>query len=286
MNGDFADECSGRGGGVSAYIIDTGINPHPEFGTRLRNGFTVTPGNFADTIGHGTSVASIVGGSTVGVAPAVELVNVKVDRSDPLTFTDDLIAGIDWVIQDHEPSCELCPQKKAVANISLLTFGNEDIDDAVRRLEGAGIFVAIGAGNGQVQLPNTAPDDTCVFSPQRVGRDLANTMTVSATMRVGSSDARAEGTNWSANTGDCVEIFAPGMAVDAAGPNGGFIQADGTSMAAPYVAGQAARMRSGGWGVYVENWIRQNATPNVVANAGTGSPDLLLYTIFAPRCRP
>lgn len=277
LNGDFADECAGGGGGVTAYIIDTGINPHAEFGTRLRNGFTATPGNFADTYGHGTSVASIVGGSTVGVARSVELVNVKVVGGP--NFTADLIAGIDWIIADH-----VAPAK-AVANISLINALDPNIDDAVRRLEGDGIFVAIGAGNGDRVAPNNVPDNACNYSPQNVGVTLANTMTVSATMRVGNSDARAEASYWSANTGTCVEVFAPGMAVDAAAPTGGFTQVEGTSMAASYVTGQAARMRSGGWGLYVENWIRQNATPNVVANAGAGSPNLLLYTIFSPRCR-
>lgn len=219
-----------------------------------------------------------MGGSTVGVARYVDLVNVKVMCA--ANDSADIIAGVDWVIADH-----VAPAK-AVANLSLLMFADDNLDTAVQRLEGDGIFVAIGAGNGQKHLPYNEPDDTCLFSPQRVGVTLPNTMTVSATMRVGDSDVRAEATDWSANTGSCVEIFAPDLNVDAAAAGGGVGPFGGTSASAPYVAGQAARMRSGAWNLYVEWWIRENATPNVVADAGAGSANLLLYTLLSGRCRP
>ncbi|MBW1600506.1 S8 family serine peptidase, partial [Streptomyces sp. JJ38] len=52
------------GSGVTAYIIDTGINhSHNDFGGRASFGFDAFGGNGEDGNGHGTHVAGTVGGT-------------------------------------------------------------------------------------------------------------------------------------------------------------------------------------------------------------------------------
>ena len=68
------------GQGVTAYVIDTGIRTsHADFGGRATSGFDAVDGGAADDCnGHGTHVASTIGGTTYGVAKRASLVAVRV----------------------------------------------------------------------------------------------------------------------------------------------------------------------------------------------------------------
>ena len=78
LSGTYTAPASGAG--VTAYVVDTGISPHPDFGTRLRAGHTeIADGRGTkDCGGHGTHVAGTLGGTARGVAPGVRLVPVRV----------------------------------------------------------------------------------------------------------------------------------------------------------------------------------------------------------------
>jgi len=107
---------AGAGAGVTAYIIDTGIYAqHSEFGTRVKSGFdAVNDGRGTqDCQGHGTHVSGTVGGTTYGVAPLVSLVPVRVLDCYGSGSLSGVIAGIDFMIQDHLAGVP------AVANMSL-----------------------------------------------------------------------------------------------------------------------------------------------------------------------
>jgi|GEM_PF-1712988 len=229
------------GAGVTVYVIDSGVVAnHEEFMTD-QGSRVVSTVDFSGTIdsdpfcpdGHGTHVAGIVGGKTVGVAKDVHLVSVRVLDCGGNGTTSSIVAGIDWVIKSHS--------SPAVANISLGGPVDRAIDLAVQRLIAAGVSVVAGAGNWK--------NNACNISPARV----PNVITVAASDR---DDSRWY---WS-NFGPCVDLFAPGVGIVSAWPYPNaqsFQSLDGSSMAAPFVSGAAA--------LYLENY--PHASPIEVRNA-------------------
>jgi len=249
------------GAGVHAYILDTGIRTtHAEFGGRASGDFTaIADGNGTfDCNGHGTHVAGTLGGTTYGIAKQVSLHAVRVLDCHGDGTTSTVIAGIDWVTANHV--------KPAVANMSLSGGASAALDDALRNSIAAGVTYVVSAGNKET--------DACEFSPSRV----AEALTVGATS---STDLRAS----FSNVGPCLDLFAPGVSILSA-YNGSDTQAtllNGTSMAAPHVSGAAAlylQLNPGASPATVTSVLLANATPDVVENAGEGSPNRFVYTGF------
>jgi len=90
------------------------------------------------------------------------------------------------------------------------------------------------------------------------------------------TDARSGFSNY----GTCVDIFAPGSSITAAwiGSDSQTRTISGTSMASPHVCGGAALLLGSGMDAEnVEDVIKNTATEGKVTNAGTGSPNKLLY---------
>jgi subtilisin family serine protease len=210
--------------GVRAYVIDTGIRfSHAEFGGRAETGFDAVDGGAADDCnGHGTHVAGTIGGTTYGVAKEVTLVAVRVLNCVGSGSTARVVAGIDWVTQDHAPGTP------AVANMSLGGGASTALDSAVTNSIADGVSYAVAAGNGNLL---GVAQDACFRSPARV----AAAFTISAT---NSSDARAS----FANYGNCVKGFAPGVGITSAWNTSDTATntISGTSMATPHVTGVVA----------------------------------------------
>ncbi|ALG13859.1 S8 family peptidase [Kibdelosporangium phytohabitans] len=243
---------------VNAYIIDTGIRlTHRDFGGRAKTGFdAITSGGTAnDCHGHGTHVAGTVGGTAHGVAKGVQLFAVRVLNCQGSGTTAQVVAGVDWVTTNHK--------KPAVANMSLGGGASTAIDNAVRKSIQAGVTYAIASGNS-----NT---NACSSSPARV----TEAITVNATS---SNDARASFSNY----GTCTDIFAPGQSIVSAWNTNDTAtnNISGTSMATPHVAGVAALYLSANTSATpatVQSTLNSQATPNVVTNPGSGSPNRLLF---------
>ena len=251
----------GDGAGVSAYVIDTGISPgHVDFGGRVRSGYTaINDGKgTVDCKGHGTHVAGTLAGATYGVAKSAVPVAVRVLDCGGSGPTSGVIAGVDWVAGDHSGGAP------AVANMSLGGPVSASLDTAVAALINDGVTVALSAGND-----NGA--DACSKSPARV----ASGLTVGATDR---TDARAG----FSNIGSCLDLFAPGVGIlsDWYTSSTATATLNGTSMAAPHVAGAAAVLLSQQSTLSpatVASRLLNATTPDVVTAAGTGSPDRLLF---------
>jgi subtilisin family serine protease len=238
---------------VWAYIVDTGIRTaHTQFGGRATLGFNAfsRAAKDGDCNGHGTHVAGTVGGTTFGIAKAVRLVAVRVLDCQGSGTSAGLLAGINYVVQQKTAN----PSRPMVANMSL-GFGGvvASIDDAVTNAIAAGVPFVIAAGNSNV--------DACGVSPART----PNAITVGSTT---STDQRSSFSNF----GSCVDIFAPGSNT-----------ISGTSMASPHVAGVVALYLAGNPTATpsaVTSVLNTAATTGAVLNAGTNSPNRLLFTAY------
>ena len=247
--------------GVHAYIIDTGVlGSHSQFSGRMGNGYTaISDGRgTTDCNGHGTHVAGTVGGTTHGVAKGVTIHPVRVLGCTGSGTNSGVIAGMDWVTANRV--------RPAVANMSLGGGASSTTDSAVQRMVNAGVTVVVAAGNDN--------SNACNYSPARA----TNAITVGSTT---STDARSSFSNY----GTCLDIFAPGSSITSAWYTSSTATntISGTSMASPHVAGVAAlylAANPSATPAQVTTAIVNNATPNVVTNPGTGSPNRLLYSLF------
>lgn len=249
------------GSGVTAYIIDTGIEvTHPDFGGRASVGVDeIGDGrNGIDCNGHGTHVSGTVGGAQYGVAKGVALVAVRVlDCSGSGTWSQ-VIAGIDWVTANR--------RSPAVANMSLGGGANSSVDSAVKTMIASGVATAVAAGNGN---RGGVAQDACKSSPARVPE----------AMTIGATDKTDTKTSWS-NYGNCVDWFAPGLGITSDWLNGGTNTISGTSMATPHTTGVAALYLQGNpsaSAATVSSALAALTTKGIVQKSKTANNNLL-YT--------
>jgi serine protease AprX len=241
-------------------IVDSGIDPSKvgDFGARLVasvNMSSTEPNAVGDDEGHGTMVAGIAAGASAlfpGVAQNAPLVSVRTADASGASRTSDVIAGIDWILQNKDL------YNIRVANFSMggggiSSFVYDPLDAAVESLWFHGIVVVASAGNygtGAAMTVKSSPaNDPFVI-------------TVGALDTNGTSDPSDDfAAPWSVfgHTVDGFakpELSAPGRWIAGPVPTGsmlattapdrvlapGYMWMSGTSLAAPQVAGAAAQL--------------------------------------------
>ena len=240
----------GSGAGVSVYVFDGGVvESHPELAGRVRRGYDAFPDGPPVCNAHGTAVAGAVAGTTLGVAPEAEIVDVKMVDCHRMRGTiEAIVRGTRWMLADVARH----PGRRAVANWSFIADTSASIpalDASVRALNDAGIPVVVAAGNLDMNACRIAPANapgTIVVGASRVRRAIGADSLL---------DERAPDTAY----GPCVDLFAPGDSVllpsiDLTGHSTTQLWT-GTSMAAGYVSGAVA--------LYLES--HPYATPDAVA---------------------
>nr|WP_181773410.1 S8 family peptidase [Amycolatopsis pittospori] len=243
---------------VNVYVLDTGIRAtHTDFGGRVKQGYDFIDNdtNADDGYGHGTHVAATIAGAKYGVAKGASLYPVRVLGSDGSGTTAGVISGVNWITQNAK--------KPAVANASLGGGASTALDTAVRNSIKAGVTWTVAAGNSNVNASNT--------SPARV----TEAITVAAADR---TDRRASFSNY----GSVIDLFAPGVSITSAWKDNdtATYTGNGTSFAAPHVAGAAAlylATHAGATAAQVAQALISASTPGLVTNPGSGSPNRTLY---------
>jgi subtilisin family serine protease len=225
------------------YVIDTGVAPHAEFGSRREVGASVFGDGVADCNGHGTHVAGTIAGSSVGVAPGATIVPVRVLDCDGSGSVGATIAGLQWAYDDASAR-----GSRGVINLSLGGPLNYSLNDAVNTAVNRGMTVVVAAGNQGTNACNTSP------------ASAALAITVAATA---SDDSRASFSNF----GSCIDIYAPGVGITSTWLGGGYASLSGTSMASPHVAGAVAVLagqQPGASPASLTSQIISRSTSNVV----------------------
>ncbi|MFC1478773.1 S8 family peptidase [Candidatus Margulisiibacteriota bacterium] len=207
-----------KGQGVKVAVLDTGIDyRHPDLAANVKGGVNIinTRKSYNDDNGHGTHVAGTIGAvdneiGVIGAGSMASLYGVKVLDRRGSGYLSDLIAGLDWAIQNGIQ----------VINMSLSSSaGNQSFHDAIIAAYNAGIVQVAAAGNssGPVQYPAA----------------YAQTIAVSA---IDSNDQLA----YFSSYGPEVEVTAPGVSILSTYKGSAYAVSNGTSMAAPHVAGACA----------------------------------------------
>ena len=168
------------GAQVGVAVLDSGIRASQDLasqGTGTGNRIT-TAVNFVsgenqtnDTCGHGTHVAGILAGNGfassgtgafrtfVGIAPAANLVNVRVLNANGQGNVSDVVSGIQWVIT-NKSHYNIRVMNLSVGHPVGESYTTDPLCQAVEKAWKAGIVVVVAAGNeGRIQNTTDASLD-------------------------------------------------------------------------------------------------------------------------------
>jgi serine protease AprX len=287
------------GAGVGVAVIDSGITSwHDDLtynGTntsvRVVNGQRVA--KFVDFVngrttpyddnGHGSHVSGIIAGNgydtrgaRAGIAPAAHLVSLKVLDDHGGGYISNVIAALDWVVQNKDA------YNVRVVNLSVgakvtESYNTDPLTLAAKRVVDAGVVVVTAAGNlgrnaagqaqyGAITAPGNAPWVLTVgaYSHQGTVTRVDDVMAPYSSRGPTAIDFAAKPDVVAPGTG-IVSLAAPesltyttkaayllnGSVATAYKP---YLSLTGTSMASPFVAGTVALM------IQANPWL----TPNLV----------------------
>jgi serine protease AprX len=267
---------TGRGVGIA--VIDSGVTPSDAFGSRLvQVALDGQTGSLDDTVGHGTLVAGVAAGYSpdgrfIGIAPGANVYAINIERPTGV-HTSDVITALKWVF-DNAHAYNI-----RVVNLSLTenvpgSYKDSPLDLAVERLWASGVFVAVAAGNrgtaagaidyapandplaftvGAFDTMNTAGPGDDTLAPWSSGGKTMDGFTKPDLVAPG---RRIAGPLAASSVFDSQAPAANRVAA-------GYAEINGTSFAAPQVAGAAAII----FGVHPD-WSPDNVKWALIAKQG------------------
>lgn len=252
-------DTTGWGRGVTVAVLDTAVDTHPAITTAIRSIDLVgtSPPVEGGSRGHGTAVASVIAGAhplVPGVAPAADLLSIRVADDRGISDSFQLAKGIHAALESGAD----------LINISMGSQGNSGIvQRAVEAANAQGVLIIAAAGNN---------------GTDRVTYPAAN----EGVIAVGAVDATGSHLAFS-NTGQQIDIAAPGLGVNAAWSDGSAARVTGTSFSAPVITGTiAAVMTEAGssplsaaqaW-QRIQSVLNESGAPGADPETGAGLPDL------------
>ncbi len=211
---------------VTVAIVSTGVDPHPEFASRLLEGisFVGDPLNTLDVCGTGTHIAGVIGAARgnftgdngiAGVCPTVYILPVRVSDSCASGISA-TAQGIEWAA-DHGADI-------IVVSVSF-SSGNSQLLQAIDYAASLNVVVVAPAGNiGDNVLAFPANYDDCIA--------------VSAT-------TNRNGLTSFSNFGMGLDLSAPGENIYSAWLGDAYMESsESGATAAALVAGAAALLKS------------------------------------------
>jgi hypothetical protein len=210
-----------RGQTATVYIVDSGVmSGHPELQYIDVSHLYAFNGDIVDHNGHGTAIASVIGGLTCGIA-APRVKSVKIFQDGVTTLQSHILAALDAIIQD----VALNPNTFPIVNLSWSIAKNTYIEDKIRLLIDAGVFVITAAGNGGQAIEDVTPagmPEVCT-----VGAYGMNLYPCSFSNYTGDLSTTQGNTNHGA-----IDVWAPGEQIKIALLDGSTGHGAGTSLAA------------------------------------------------------
>jgi subtilisin family serine protease len=212
---------------IQVAVLDTGIDKnHPDLQDNILAGISFVynwlgppfwnPNAWDDDMGHGTWCAGII----KGIAPDVDLVAVKVMDATGYGYTSDVIAGIEWCMDN-------------VIDVISMSFVDPVYSNAFHNILNAayiqGIVLVGASGNDGDGNPATNE----VMYPAKYD----------AVMAVAGIDENDIVAPFSSDGAE-VEITGPAVNINSTWMGGGYAVHDGTSGSCPHVSGTAALIMS------------------------------------------
>ncbi|MET0726410.1 MAG: S8 family serine peptidase [Leifsonia sp.] len=258
-----------RGSGVRIAVIDTGIARGPvEFSGAVVGGTDVsgsgspdgrTPVGAVDS-NHGSWVGSLAAGrgtapdtGMIGVAPEADLLSISVGFGSSATvpFTEQIAEAVTWAVDNGAD----------IINMSLTTNvpdWDESWDDAFLHAYDNDVVVIVAAGN-------RASGTTRVGAPA----------TIPGVLTVGGVDPSGRASIDASTQGITIGVSAPSENLLGVSADGQLVQWNGTSGAAPIVAGIAALVMSAHPELDAHNVINRNNKTAKPTPGMKATPDLL-----------
>lgn len=237
---------------LTVAVLDSGLDyNHPEFTGRVLRGwnFVDHSSDVMDRMGHGTHVAGIIGaaghnGQGIAGVANCKLMAVKVLNDKGEGSTDALAAAIKYAADYN-------------AKVINLSLGSSDttpdpvLQEAIAYAYEKGCLIVAASGNTHSAVGYPACD--------------SHVMAVSST----SQFARWEYISWFSNRGPEVAVAAPGGSILSTLPLSanstgevGYGRLSGTSMACPFVSGEAALIFA-----QHPNWTAQQVYNRIISTA-------------------